>query len=48
MTKRDYYETLGIDRNASEDEVKKAFRKLARVHHPDLHAGDQQKKVSEE
>jgi len=48
VTKRDYYETLGIDRNASDDEVKKAFRKLARVHHPDLHAGDQQKKVSEE
>jgi molecular chaperone DnaJ len=48
VTKRDYYETLGIERNASDDEVKKAFRKLARVHHPDVHTGDQQKKVSEE
>ena len=48
VTKRDYYETLGIERNASDDEIKKAFRKLARVHHPDVHTGDQQKKVSEE
>ncbi len=48
VTKRDYYETLGVERNASEDEIKKAFRKLARQHHPDLHTGDQQKKVSEE
>jgi molecular chaperone DnaJ len=48
VTKRDYYETLGIERNASEDEIKKAFRKLARQHHPDVHTGDQQKKVSEE
>jgi len=48
VTKRDYYETLGIERNASDDEIKKAFRKLARQHHPDVHTGDQQKKVSEE
>lgn len=48
VAKRDYYETLGIERNASEDEVKKAFRKLARQYHPDLQSGDQQKKVSEE
>ena len=48
VTKRDYYDILGIDRNASEDEVKKAYRKLARQHHPDLQTGDQQKKVSEE
>ena len=41
VTKRDYYETLGSDRNASDDEIKKAFRKLARQHHPDLHTGDQ-------
>ncbi len=33
--KRDYYEILGIDRNASPDEVKRAFRKLAKEHHPD-------------
>ncbi|MBM4125424.1 MAG: molecular chaperone DnaJ [Nitrospira sp.] len=48
MAKRDYYETLGIDRSASEDDVKKAFRKLARQFHPDLHSGDHQKKTAEE
>ena len=48
VAKRDYYDILGVDRNASEDEVKKAYRKLARQHHPDLQTGDQQKKVSEE
>ncbi|MBI4400947.1 MAG: molecular chaperone DnaJ [Nitrospirae bacterium] len=48
VAKRDYYETLGVDRNASDDEIKKAFRKLARQHHPDLQVGDQQKKSAEE
>ncbi len=48
VAKRDYYETLGLDRNASEDEVKKAFRKLARQYHPDLQSGDPQKKAAEE
>lgn len=48
VAKRDYYETLGVDRNATDDEVKKAYRKLARQFHPDLHTGESQKKTAEE
>ena len=38
--KRDYYEVLGLDKGASEDEIKKAYRTLAKKYHPDLNPGD--------
>jgi molecular chaperone DnaJ len=43
MTKRDYYEVLGVGKNASADEIKKAFRRLAVQHHPDKEGGDEAK-----
>ena len=46
--KRDYYQVLGVDRNASDDDLKKAFRKLARQHHPDVQTDPAKKKAAEE
>lgn len=50
-TKRDYYEVLGVSKNASDQEIKSAYRKLARLHHPDIDkssgAADKFKEISE-
>ncbi len=40
MRFQDYYQTLGVAKSASQDEIKRAFRKLARKHHPDVNPGD--------
>src|SRR5512139_3711348 len=40
MEYKDYYKLLGVDRNADEKEIKKAYRRLARQYHPDMNPGD--------
>lgn len=39
---RDYYEVLGVQKGESDDEIKKAFKKMARKYHPDLHPNDKE------
>ena len=41
MAKRDYYEVLGVARDASQDEIKKSYRRLAMKHHPDRNKDDE-------
>jgi len=51
MAQKDYYKTLGVDKNASKDEIKKAYKKLAKKYHPDLNkeadAGEKFKEINE-
>ena len=50
MAKRDYYEVLGVDKKASADDIKRAYRRMAMKYHPDKvsHLGEDFKKVAQE
>ena len=46
--KRDYYEVLGVDKNADDATIKKAYRQLAKKYHPDMNPGDKEAEVKQE